>query len=589
MQFLFFLRQLLMLPVDLIRFIFNTINDFQNATPRVKALMFSIPALFTAVVGLTFLGIASTIRESTLLTRYTTLAEQTNTEFNQEYSEFIKYNQKRFEELTANADPEKPLDGKELAENLNQDSGTVGLRKKLEELRKTEILFREKLVHLQPSNEEYKFQHAMAHRVLDDQRMLTLLNAIAPTDRPGHLKAHLWLAEYYFVLAQNQQANLQARLYSEAITQANNALMLEKENQTALRIKGDSLFRIGRYELAHEVYTMLVRLDPTTFWPIVELNELRGVSASDTEIFLRSMKIELGKKMKINRNVISTWERHLVAYVQCLLRLEEYSEIRRELDEELEMASTFSDTRKVRETVINNLWAHTLINENSQRTANLKRDGRKMTQQIADGLINNFRTILEITPNSDDIKRQVVALAVEYPEFKDSFYTVYNPQNDPSPPPFVVDRLGVAELLAHNYTTAIQLLKQALDLSPDDPTIMNNLAFAYLSLNTQEGVERALWYSEMALQTLDRKVQFRRQPELMSNFNHTRGSALMAGGQYAEAVGFFENALIGRPNHRSSLEALVRCLTQIGSPKAAEYQKILDELDRNQDFPSPRP
>lgn len=579
MQFIFFLRQLLLLPVDFVRFIFNSIRDFQNATPRVKAFLFSLPAIFTAVFGLVFIGIATSIRESTLLTRYTTLAEQTNTEFNQEYSEFLKYNSEKFRELASQANPDEPFDGQKVADTLNEDSQTKEMRSKLIELRRAEIMFREKLIHLQPSNDEYRFQHAMAHQHLDDQRMLTLLTAIAPTDRPGHLKAHLWLAEYYYLLAANQPGNMQARLYSEAITHANNALMMEKENQVALRIKGDSLFRIGRYEMAAEVFNTLVKLDPANYLPVVELNELRGVPASETEIFLRSMKIDLGKKMKINRGITSTWEKYIVAYINCLLKLEDFGDIKREIDEERVMSESFPDSA-VRKRVIDNIWAQSLLSQNRSRISSLRKAGKPMTDEFVEELLKNYREVLTIIPDSPDVKRQIVSLAVEYPDFKAKFHEIYNAEADPNPPAFVVDRLGVAELLKQNYASAIQYLKRALELAPDDPTIMNNLAFAYLSLNSPEGVKQALWYSEMALKALDRLPQIRRDQELMSNFNHTRGAALMAGGQYAEAVGFFENALIGRPNHRGSVEALVKCLTEIGSPKAREYQEILKELDK---------
>ncbi len=579
MQFILFLRQLLLLPVDFVRFIFNSIRDFQNATPRVKAFLFSLPAIFTAVFGLVFLGIVTSIRESTLLTRYSNLAEQINTEFNQEYSQFLKYSSEKFRELVLQANPEEPFDGQKVADTLNEHSQTKEMRSKLIELRRAEIMFREKLIHLQPSNDEYRFQHAMAHQHLDDQRMLTLLTAIAPTDRPGHLKAHLWLAEYYFLMAANQPGAMQARLYSEAITHATNALMMEKENQVALRIKGDALFRIGRYEMAAEVFNTLVKLDPANYLPVVELNELRGVPATETEIFLRSMKIDLGKKMKINRAITSTWEKYFVAYINCLLKLEDFADIKREIDEERMMGESYPDSG-VRKRIIDNIWAHSLLSQNRSRISNLRKAGKPMTAEFVEELLKNYREVLAIIPDSPDVKRQVVSLAVEYPDFKPQFQEIYDAEADPNPPAFVVDRLGVAELLKQNYASAIQYLKRALELAPDDPTIMNNLAFAYLSFDTPEGVKQALWYSEMALKALDRLPQIRRNQELMSSFNHTRGAALMAGGQYAEAVGFFENALIGRPNHRGSVEALVKCLSEIGSPKAREYQEILKELDK---------
>jgi tetratricopeptide (TPR) repeat protein len=583
MQILFFLRYLALLPVDFAKYVWTTILNFQSATPRQRAMLFSLPAVFTAITGLTLLGISSTLRESTLLTRYRGLAEGVNAEFKKEFLNFVRIQN---EKKNANLNPQEPVrqnpsEPQAITEGkTDEDPELTALREKLREMRDEEILYWQKLINLQPSNDEFRYRHALAHQFLDNSRMLTLLTSIAPPKQPGYKDAHLWLAEYYHALA-NQNPRLQKVLMGEAINHADQCLLQEKANETALQIKGEALFRLGQYESASEVFVDVVKLNPTKFLALVELNELRRIPASENELFLRTAKIELKKRLKIERNVVSQWERNITALVQCLSRLRELPEIRDEMALERK-ALEKSDDKTIRFLIIDRLLGDAILADVEQRIADYRVKVKPSEEQLA-ALITDIKEAKALLPErgnykAEGIKRLAVGLGIEFPTLQQASLEIYDPATDPNPPAFVYDRLGVADLLNQNYSSAIQNLEKAINLDPENPTILNNLAFAYLSRNTRESANQAVLYSELALKALEGAPQSSRDPLLMSNFHHTRGSALMAIGDYVKAAGYFEQSLIGRPTHKGTLESLVKCFDTFNQQKADYYRQLLDKV-----------
>ncbi len=583
MQILFFLRHLAFMPVEFAKYVWDTLRNFQSATQRQRAMLFSLPAVFTAITGLTLLGIASTIRESTLLSRYRGLAENVNAEFKKEFLTFVRMQN---EKKNSNLNPQEPTrqNPKEPeaipAEKSDEIPELTSQREKLKEMRNEEILYWEKLINLQPSNDEFRYRHALAHQFLDNTRMLTLLTSIAPPKRPGFKDAHLWLAEYYHALA-NQNPRLQKVLMGEAINHADQCLLQEKENETALQIKGEALYRLGQYESASEVFADVVRLNPTKFLALAELNELRKVPTNENDLFLRTAEIELKKKLKIDRNVVSQWERNLTALVQCLSRLGELPEIRSELALERKAVEKFED-KTIRLMIIDRLQGDAILADVEQRIGNYRSKVKPTEAQLM-ALVTDLKEAKTLLPETgaykaEGIKRLAVGLGIEFPSLQQPSLEVYDPTQDPNPPAFVYDRLGVADLLNQNYSSAIQNLEKAINLDPENPTILNNLAFAYLSRNTRESANQAVLYSELALKALEGAPQTARDPVLMSNFNHTRGSALMAVGDYVKAAGYFEQSLIGRPTHKGTLESLVKCFETFNQQKADYYRQLLDNV-----------
>jgi tetratricopeptide (TPR) repeat protein len=60
------------------------------------------------------------------------------------------------------------------------------------------------------------------------------------------------------------------------------------------------------------------------------------------------------------------------------------------------------------------------------------------------------------------------------------------PHHHPHPPPPPPSRPGDAQIRTNNYSLALHVLTEALELCPNDPAIMNELGVVYLQLNRLE-------------------------------------------------------------------------------------------------------
>ena len=87
--------------------------------------------------------------------------------------------------------------------------------------------------------------------------------------------------------------------------------------------------------------------------------------------------------------------------------------------------------------------------------------------------------------------------------------------------------LGARALREHDYASAIDYFERANKGNPDDPIILNNLAYTYLVSEEKETTEQALYLINEAINKLLNNSNSANLRVHLSSFYHTRGTALM--------------------------------------------------------------
>jgi Flp pilus assembly protein TadD len=162
---------------------------------------------------------------------------------------------------------------------------------------------------------------------------------------------------------------------------------------------------------------------------------------------------------------------------------------------------------------------------------------------------------------------------------------VYDPSTESDVPAAVLTELAGYAFQNDEFEKAIEYYEQARKKQPRNPQILNNLAYAYLKAEDRNPV-RALLFVDQAIQYSGLLPAAEYQISI-SNFYHTRGTALMQMDRLSEAAGEFEKALHSRPNNIELLKNLESVYQALNDERQAEvYRRRREKAEQEQKLQS---
>ncbi len=590
-RILFLLRQLVAGPVSVFSGPVSSVSDVYSGSSRGRSFIRALPALFVVVFGAVLLIASQFGREQRMVSKYDMLAqaaqvksEQLIPDFQKAWSLYELDKMKKNE--TANVLDEAPEQAeKETDETAaGSDSTSVRnssffqLRDQLLALRSEEKLYLLKLMELQPENNDFRFRYAKTHSPFYPDVELELMSKLAPlqdqsgntsTGSLGYAKAHLWMASH-FLNRLNRSRDRSLWLLIEK--HARSSLNLEPDNSIARQILANALSAREQFSMAFDEFRILFREDPRFFPNLLQLN---GVINSGDPARREQQEQEIlddasrrlqqeSVRTRNNEQEIRKWETAWELYATAMMRRKEFSRLRRELETERQM---YDD--EVKQLFLDDILMQAFTLRGDELYPRVATDSTAANEAIS---------ILEMAAESgklnDSLKYLCTQLDRKVPELASRARKVYNYRDDPDPSGLVLSELALDDLAAREYSRAIENLERARVKMPQNPVVLNNLAFAYLKAENASP-DRALKLVDSALQLSARLTISK---EDMSRFYHTRGTALLQLNRMDEAFTAFNDAYKGRPNDEGILESLILCCEGRDERQLKTFQEALMKI-----------
>ncbi len=592
-RILFFLRQLISGPASTFSGPFLFFRDVYARSTRGKAFILALPALFMIFFGSALLLASQLGRESRLVQRYDELAKKSSQQVEALMSDYAKtlrlYQLERMKnnepnvagaantEITAETFGDETEPGQSDPELMT--AVEKNFRKsyaQIRELRTAEKLYLQKLIELSPNDSSYKFRYALAHRPLNPEVVVELIRDMAPIEEDGkaakgigNSEAHLWMARHYYSqpTTDKREAQFAAMMIEK---HASKCLIVDATNREARELRGHVLQLVGEYARAYDDFSALFDMDPRYFIRLVQINVLMDRQFRNTEVLdnaARRLQQELGP----SRDDVAKWETTWEMYADCMMRRKRFNQLRQEL--ELERDAFAGDELK------RNFLNSILGNAYSSRVSELQ--PTVATNSVdADESIRILESAASSGVMNEVLKYNCALLGRNVSSLTERAKAVYDCEKDSNPPGMVLADLAIDALQKQEYARAINILERARAKLPGNAVILNNLAFAYLSAESSSPAK--------ALDLIDQAIRSIGSSQIpkdeASRFRHTRGVALMQLNRIDEAKDSFLEALKGRPENESILEALIRC--EEGRDDKMK-QIYVDELQRVRDKAKP--
>lgn len=549
-----FLIQLVMLPVRLVRSPIEFFHSTWTETGRGRFLLMGLPALIIAFLGLGAWAVASISSDSSLKEHYLALADRAN---------------QRAREISADLNRELRVIASQVRNSMDgADSQTAGIPdddprvQELKDLYNRERIYLEKLIALDPEADNFKYRLAeVSIRQGDIARGLSLMQKLAPMDKPQYAPAHLWMARY-LVSAQVRTPQERQQNLGYALQQVEHCLSRDQGNRDAMEIKAQVLETLGRLNEAYEIYSELFDLEPSFYVRLIELNRKSNRQDRNDPIVEKALlKYEkLVREDEDTEKWVNSWEH----FVNLLHLKRDYARAESELSRELEkyqdnMARRVFLRRKLAS--VYSMWAAHL--------ASLPDRDQQVERRL-----ELLKKSYELEPRFEETLRQITAIAT-IPEYADQAREIYDGRSDPDAPASVLSELGTYALTNDDYDTAVEYFEFARKKSPGNALVLNNLAYSYLVCENRNP-ERALLLIDQALRILPQSSDGREN--YLSHFLDTRGLALMQLNRMEEAAANFEVALKYRPDNKTILENLIKCYEGRLESQAETYRRKLAEV-----------
>ena len=561
LEVIMFFRRLFGLPYDLVTGTTRFFRTNWNTSVKQRALMLGLPAVVVAGLAMVLLGVSQGITKSRLEPWYLNEKEKNDRDIASLSAELTKI---RKLGAVVPGEGEEPEDSEN--EGMTLEEEDAKLVKEGEELIKKKQILLEKLVDLAPKDSKYRFELAQTYRGRNNDKYQAIIRKLAPDDKAVFYKAHAAMARQYFALAQQSKARNQKMAYFEkARVQAEHCLTQQPEDQFAREIKARVLQDSGQFTAAYNVYEELFDIEPAYYLAMVQVNEARGTPENNDSVLERAYT-KFKARLKQNENDdIAIWVNSWDNIVRCLLIKKDYELAIKELQAELDRERKEPRQVYLRERIgdVYSTWA---VTSDYQGTEDLAQ--RKI-------ILERLREAIKRNPKSAQTQLQLSYIVNHDPELSEEARKIYDPSKDPSAPPGVLSHLGAKALQENDYKNAIYYFEQANAANPNDPVLLNNLAYAYLVSEEKETADRALYLINDAIKRLQENPN---GDKYLSELHHTRGTALMRLSRMEEAAASFEISLSYRPDHISTLESLIQCYEGRLESEADFCRAYLDEL-----------
>lgn len=452
------------------------------------------------------------------------------------------------------------------------------------------VIYLNKLVSLEPENKNHLFLLAQRYIKRGDKgsrnRAIAILQQIAPKDQPGLPAAHLQLAQRLERLPTKSVMQKRANIET-ALEHVKQCLTRDAKNLEALKVKARLLRYRGSNTESREVFEQLFEENPVYFTPLLQL----GVSDSKRATILDSAAnrylADLREK-DVRKDTIK-WVRAWEGVATVLSQKKDFARLKELLEKDLQQYSQADETAGrvpfLKQYLCNAYlaWANDEVG-NPLASLNLT-----FTEQEQRRLIEFYSKAYSYNEKNQVLLQNLAKLgSSDFPAIVEAATEIYDPSASSNLPPGVLNQIALEALNRGDFREAQQYYERAKSISPNNPGILNNLAYAYLKADEDEenplsederisNASRAHRLVEQAIRLLPNGLKNSSQ---MSMYRHTMGTALMQLGNLPGAAAQFEQALIARPTEEQLIESVIDCYKRYDLD-VGPYQRKLDKVRKD--------
>ena len=536
MQFLFLISRIFTYPFELVFSPNSVLRTAWTDSVRTRAFLLGIPAVFIAIFGVAILSWAELGMADNMEEYYLAEVEKSSDEKKRLNAEL----RREFRMLRVS----QPSDVARGTELIPADDAR---RLEMEKQQKRESVFLEKLISLNEKEPDYRYKLAISCMEQKDlSRGLAILNTISPLDQPGHVKGHLFLANYH--LTANATSRREALInINKALTHADNCLRRDQTNVDAMRIKAQLLVFQQNYSQAYEIFEQLFKVEPKHFEAMVNINNRLNRPEENFNVLGQAIErydqILNESERLSDPDRVKLWQ----DLTKCYILKSDFATIEARLLGEIKLQSSNPENSGKRvwaEHLLSKVYAAWLTKYPGTDTASLDRRLQLLKKAFVYNSTNQL-VLRELVRMSDN----------ENPKIAQQAKAIYDPMKHSDAQPLVLNELGTQALSRSEYELALRFFERARKKAPRAPEILNNLSYTYL-VGPNPNPNRALKLVDEALKYLPNTNE---NEQYRTHFHDTRGRALMQLNKMSAAVAEFEFALKGRPEDEDILVALIEC------------------------------
>ncbi len=422
-----------------------------------------------------------------------------------------------------------------------------------EKLLYTMIIGLKKLIDLDPSKPQFKFEYAILSAAMRKPLEAKLMmDQVAPPEKPGLCEGHIWQARQ--IWSDKSSVEAVASRQQRCMNHLRLALASDPINLEANEGLGELYFSLGNLAVAEKHYRIVWDKQLSTTLRLVAIYKQQNDLVKLDEI-LSKTKIRLEEALKNDPN-----------NVIYIFDIERIYLLKGQNSEAIEfLLSQVNDAN--REKIYPRLariyagWA--------------KVDALQNKNIFNQEAFEKTKKALEYDPNLAVAFWILTVIGTQGASFAPEAVALYDPVKNRADAPAMVLREYAGYLIKQErMDEAVSWLEEAYTRFADDPITANNLAFLLVSA-TPPNAERALTIISKAIEGLPNGAE----PELRASLYDTKAVALVALHRPVDAIPYLEASLQHRVNDRRTMTALRECYKATGQKEIEEfYQRRLDEL-----------
>ena len=552
-----------------------------DGSGRSNSLVLGLPAVIIGVVGFCSVVLMQWGGTTAMVDNYAKRVESIN---NQQKRLDTELRQTLISKMSVEGGG---VDSQKLQQLRAEDPKT----QEIKDLGEQSLVYLKKLLDLEPDVKEHRYQLAIRYFGLGDVKQAQqLLKQIAPQDRPGHPEAHLQLARYYSKLPVRSALE---RLHNVdiALQHAGHCLTLDTNDLEALKLKARLLRIKGSKRESKESFERLFEDNPIYYQALLELNptdaERAAILSNATSRYMTQLR-----KPEVRENTIE-WVRTWEGLFSTMTQKKDFVKLRELLENDLKLYSRTDATASRVPFLKQYLCRAYLAWAISDVGDPLKTLQLNFTLPEQQTLLEYFTKAYSYNEKDRLVLQNIAKLGgSKFPEIAEAAKQLYDPATATNLSPGVLNQIALEALSAGRYSEAQEYYERAKTLNPNNPGILNNLAYAYLKEQADNpnmpedekisNASRAHRLVEEAIRKLPEKVKKSTQASM---YRHTMGTALMQLGNYPGAAAQFEMALSVRPGEVELLKSVIECY-ELYDLDSSAYQRKLKEVLSNQDSAS---
>ena len=448
------------------------------------------------------------------------------------------------------------------------------LAERIAELKKLKQSYRDKLLSLSTDDDDYRFRLAELFESRGDhQHAQEILNDLAPENEAGYPAAHLIFAKQLYsrpAKGDERSANL-----GIALKHVDHYLSGKEHDLDVKLLKARITAELERNEDAYQLYEELLEENPRFYREMIAITrkmnwEEREQSIYETA-FAKYMKLADEEK---NTSDVGQWiatETGISKTLQGLYRFEEAEERLKTLIDKFTKAGNEASKRVFLQSLLADVYV-AQANEIVAPSTSVASVPFEKQSQVLDLYIKAHQSYDENQIVLQALTRLTLS---QNPEIAKRARSVYDPIADTDAPAGVLNQLGNLKLRSEQYPEAIRYLEMARSKLPQNASILNNLAYAYLKGDEGERYpKRALALVNESMENLPKDLG----PAEVSKFLHTKATALRQLERFEDALNVYEQVLYERPKHEDSLRMVIECYRSLKKTPPEQYVKRLKKL-----------